>query len=348
MIVQETHYDPWGMELVGIGKKGANDSKFKYNGKESQAEFDLNWIDYGWRNYDAQLGRWHCVDNKSEKYLDFSVYHFVANNPIMLYDYDGNEFTPEAQKHIKKLRDKMNEMTTANNSLITKNQQILNDGYTVDKRGNKHELTGRQINDLNTQISNAQSQNVELAIMEVEINALEISNQMYDISDSGKHDVKDDFGRGSNRSGVSFNRRTGVFEINISKGGNYYVSLAHELKHAYQFEIGDFSSGPDLSSIQQLKGYPALFYDAYDELDAYNREKIFGGKGKTLDEIHQHKDYNFLPLERLGKSTNSYILKTALFTGKDTEKTNLARMGTAYATKTAFRLDGVTYYTKQK
>jgi len=36
IIAQETHYDPWGLELVGIGRQGLN--RFTFNGQsEKQA-----------------------------------------------------------------------------------------------------------------------------------------------------------------------------------------------------------------------------------------------------------------------------------------------------------------------
>jgi RHS repeat-associated protein len=91
LIAQENHYDPWGMNLVGIEKLGRMEDKFQYNGKDKQKDFNLNWLDYGARMYDPQLGRWHVVDNLADKYHLISPYNYVANNPIRLIDPDGND-----------------------------------------------------------------------------------------------------------------------------------------------------------------------------------------------------------------------------------------------------------------
>ena len=65
---QENHYDPFGLNLVGIETVDVPNSAFQYNGKEKQEDFGLNWTDYGARMYDAQLGRWHASDAMADVY----------------------------------------------------------------------------------------------------------------------------------------------------------------------------------------------------------------------------------------------------------------------------------------
>ncbi|WP_187367619.1 RHS repeat domain-containing protein [Bacteroides bouchesdurhonensis] len=50
---------------------------YKYNGKELDAKNGLNWYEYGARQYDAAIGRWHAIVQKCEKYNYLSLYVYV-------------------------------------------------------------------------------------------------------------------------------------------------------------------------------------------------------------------------------------------------------------------------------
>ena len=63
--------------------------KYLYNGKELQEDLGLQWYDYGFRFYDAAIGRFFSIDPLSESNIIQSPFVYAANNPVNLIDFLG-------------------------------------------------------------------------------------------------------------------------------------------------------------------------------------------------------------------------------------------------------------------
>ncbi|MBD2768833.1 hypothetical protein IC235_13135 [Hymenobacter sp. BT664] len=92
--VQETQYDPTGLELAGLtretpGLKPLN--QYKFNGKEFQADLGLNWNHQDWRFIDLARGPvWLSVDPEVENGQEsMSPYVFNFNNAVRFKDPNG-------------------------------------------------------------------------------------------------------------------------------------------------------------------------------------------------------------------------------------------------------------------
>jgi len=89
-IVQENHYYPFGMQQNGNWAKTQTvKNDYLYNGKELNTEIGLNWSDYGFRNYDAAIGRFTGVDPISDQFAWVNTYNYAENEPVGSIDLWG-------------------------------------------------------------------------------------------------------------------------------------------------------------------------------------------------------------------------------------------------------------------
>ncbi|MFP3599512.1 RHS repeat domain-containing protein, partial [Chryseobacterium sp. SIMBA_029] len=86
--LEENNYYPFGLKHAGYNTGDTSNNKFKYlyNSKELQSNGNL---DYGWRQYMPDLGRWNGMDQLAESYHSASPYAYVMNNPVNMFDPDG-------------------------------------------------------------------------------------------------------------------------------------------------------------------------------------------------------------------------------------------------------------------
>ncbi|AMJ64047.1 DUF6443 domain-containing protein [Hymenobacter sp. PAMC 26628] len=91
--VQETEYDPAGLELAGLvapspGIRGLNN--YRFNGQEFQADLGLNWNHQDWRFFNPQIFTWSVVDPEVENGQEsWTPYSFGYDNAIRYADANG-------------------------------------------------------------------------------------------------------------------------------------------------------------------------------------------------------------------------------------------------------------------
>lgn len=97
-IIEENHYYAYGLRIAGISSRklpdasdGSIKNNYLYNDKELFEEADLNWYDYGFRNYDPQIGRFTQLDPLTDDFSYYTPYQYAGCEPIANVDLDGLE-----------------------------------------------------------------------------------------------------------------------------------------------------------------------------------------------------------------------------------------------------------------
>lgn len=225
----------------------------------------LNVYAYGWRDYDPAIGRFLKIDRFAEKYSPLSPYSYTANNPVLFVDIAGDSIGA-GKDHFKRFRDNVLDMINKINLERENEISILygkGDIFGAQKLEQAFAKEDSKI-DSKMRILNETLK---------ELNFLEASSQIYNLF-VGSEDVSL-----KALGNVKYDIVTHELNINLRKGfdmGNF----AHELKHAYQFQVGQLS----FNTTGQGGGH---LYDSHDEYAAYSRGAFFGGRFLRNDEIDQ-------------------------------------------------------------
>jgi len=212
LVVQETHYDPWGLELTGLGFQagGLNENRYLYNGKELIEDNGLQYYDYGQRMYDPALGRFNRIDRFSEKYGSLSPYQYGANNPILYIDVNGDSIM---------ISHRAERIVYQDGNLTWAGTGQTYDGKAINKKGNLKGFVGQSVKALNAIRTGGKSGN-EL-----------ISNLQND-----SHYAKISKGNNS-ATGISVawdpNSTSGGLDESGGTSRPAFIGLAHELAHAW-------------------------------------------------------------------------------------------------------------------
>ncbi len=256
IVVQETHYDPWGLELAGIGYVAdpAKESKFTYNGKEKQDQFGLGWLDYHARQVDPALGRMWAVDPHSHRYANTSPYAYVGNNPISRIDPDGKDWVDQASDDEAKRIDK--EYVKTQKSLDREDKKLAKQeakARTKKQDDKVREITQKRV-DLGLKMGQVSAARRELELMG---------------NDRDTHFRLDPTATGA--TGHIEHDAQGVIVVKYNKES---IGLAaHELKHGYQVMTGKLRPvGNDPKIFEFVNGMTPI----RSEVEAYQRQYAFG------------------------------------------------------------------------
>ena len=262
--------------MVMPNRHGNADYRYGYQGSEKDNEIkgESNSYTTHFRQLDPRVGRWLSIDPKATEYE--SPYSSMKCNPMIYNDILGDTVkfaSSQEEKLYNEYRGRVNsEISIIENKIASASQN--NKSRKVAKL-EQQKQTWIDIND--------------------ELNVLEGSEEVYRVRTGSNSHPLTSIGPGTGGS-FAFNGATREFDVNIdienSTNFTLIQKLAHELKHAFQFEMGEIGFTYD--------GRP-LYYDQQDEIAAVERQnKLMNVSTEWRDPYAFIRDfYSHLPKDKI-------------------------------------------------
>ena len=242
-VAEVNHYYPFG----GVFASSGNMQPYKYNGKELDTKKGLNWYDYGARHYDATLGRFMTQDRFAEKYSALSPYQYGANNPISNIDVNGDSI----------------KVSPCPSGLFDYIKQYF--GFETDFQ-----------NRVNDDLKELKSKSEEAKIL---IEGLEKSTHIHTITIGGIMQIKPDkqVVPGESQGSTIVYNPLNEKDVN-GKKRTPKVALAHELKHASDYDNGLATKEKTSNGISLMDVRAINFENKIRKITGDEKRIKYGGK----------------------------------------------------------------------
>jgi hypothetical protein len=270
--------------------------------KDDEVKGDGNSYTTHFRQLDPRLGRWLSYDPKATAWE--SPYASMGNNSIKFNDVLGDTWDPknDSQSKADGFRKEANERLTEIGNKLTSISEELS-GIT-DQTSDRYKV-------LITEQTNLNDRKSEIETSLIELDVLEHSNQVYRLEDRTRNPNSGYSSRAAGEGRTYYKdyrnkKKTDVVVVQYwrENGGINYNTMAHELKHAYQFEIGEIS-------FEGVYGDGGDLYDLTDEQDAWHRGSAFDDDNttpllnlSTIELTNQYQYNNNIPTVDLKSSTS--------------------------------------------
>ena len=297
VVQQESHYYPFGMTMEGMSYQNPlqeNLNKYLYNGKELQDDLGLDWYDYGARFYDAQIGRFHTVDNYSENYYSLTPYQYVANSPINGIDVNGDYIV---------IYSEMNKETKKRDRYLYENGKAYHftekDGKIA--RGKEYsgdsDAVNQAVGDLNKISDTKYGKHM--------VDMLVTSKKETEITFNKENKTHKTVGFSTINEDIKYN--TFNYDVNGVSGKKSHINLGHEIAHAWAHQFargytwhdvrtGDVvsaeNSGPNTQKLK-AEGFAMRFENYLRAHDGESRMRLSYGPNRIFSMFRLYNDDHF-------------------------------------------------------